>query len=156
MFVFTFLALGLGRRGTFGMCFFLCYVVVSFVFFSLTSESRAYWMTMMVGFVTLSVFGGYSMYFPELFPTRLRATGVGMCYNVGRIFAALIMLFQAPFRDFFRNLVGAHPEFFQKVGISSPFRLGMLAMLTIYFVGIIALIWAPETKGKPLPTDDDK
>ena len=31
----------------------------------------------MMGFAQLSVFGGYSIYFPELFPTRLRGTGVG-------------------------------------------------------------------------------
>ena len=39
----------------------------------------------MMGFAQLSVFGGYSIYFPELFPTRLRGTGVGFCYNAGVI-----------------------------------------------------------------------
>src|SRR5476649_2956132 len=38
----------------------------------------------MMGFAQLSVFGGYSIYFPELFPTRLRGTGVGLCYNTDR------------------------------------------------------------------------
>ena len=42
-----------------------------------------------LGFCNLSVFGGYSIYFPELYPTRLRSTGVGFCYNVGRIIAAM-------------------------------------------------------------------
>jgi len=156
MFFFTGLALWLGRRVSFGLSFLLCYVVVSFVFISLRSESQAYWMTPMVGFVTLTVFGGYTIYFPELFPTRLRATGVGMCYNVARILSAAIILLQTPLNNTFKSLVNAHQDFFASIGVTSPFRLGMVAMCTFYFVGIIALIWAPETKGKPLPTDDDK
>ena len=42
----------------------------------------------MMGFAQLSVFAGYSIYFPELFPTRLRGTGVGFCYNTVRYLAA--------------------------------------------------------------------
>ncbi len=34
-----------------------------------------------------------------------------------------------------------------------PFRTVAVAMSTIYILGIVALIWAPETKGKPLPED---
>jgi len=156
MFFYTWVALKLGRRASFGICFFLGWIVVSSVFIFLRTEWHAYLMTWMVGFVTLSVFGGYSIYFPELFPTRLRATGTGMCYNVGRIFAAAIIMFSTPINMFFKGLVGSHHEFFSKLGITSSFRLGMVTMCLIYFVGLITLIWAPETKGKPLPTDDDK
>ena len=42
----------------------------------------------MMGFAQLAVFAGYSIYFPELFPTRLRGTGVGFCYNTVRYLAA--------------------------------------------------------------------
>jgi len=38
----------------------------------------------LMGFAQLAVFAGYSIYFPELYPTRLRGTGVGFCYNVVR------------------------------------------------------------------------
>jgi MFS family permease len=155
MFFFTGVALWLGRRASFLICFSLGWVVVSFVFIALRTETQAYWMTPMVGFVTLSVFGGYSIYFPELFPTRLRATGTGMCYNVGRIFAAAVIMFSTPINNFFKGTVSGHQAFFTKLGIVSPFRLGMLTLCLIYFVGIVTLIWAPETKGKPLPTDDD-
>ena len=48
----------------------------------------AYWMLPMMGFAQLAVFAGYSIYFPELFPTRLRGTGVGFCYNTVRYLAA--------------------------------------------------------------------
>jgi MFS family permease len=40
------------------------------------------------GLFTSGIYSGYTIYFPELFPTRLRATGAGFCYNVGRIVAA--------------------------------------------------------------------
>jgi hypothetical protein len=119
-----------------------------------------------VGFVTLSVFGGYAIYFPELFPTRLRATGTGICYNVGRIVAAVVIVFKIPMKNFFEGMgLKAHTDaaaaaqaaqdgFFGLVK-ASPFRAVALAMCSIYVVGLIALIWAPETKGKPLPTDED-
>ena len=42
----------------------------------------------LMGFGQLSLFGGYALYFPELFPTRLRSTGTSFCYNVGRFVAA--------------------------------------------------------------------
>jgi hypothetical protein len=33
------------------------------------------------------------------------------------------------------------------------FRTAAVLMSTIYLVGVVALIWAPETKGRPLPED---
>ena len=42
----------------------------------------------LMGFCQLALFGGYAIYFPELFPTRLRSTGTSFCYNVGRLVAA--------------------------------------------------------------------
>ena len=87
-----------------------------------------------MGFCTLGPFCGYTVYFPELFPTRVRATGCGFCYNCGRILAAM-----APFAlgGLARNLGGIAPA----VSVVS----------CIYVVGLLALPFAPETKGKPLP-----
>ena len=52
-------------------------------------------MTPLMGFYTLALFGGYAIYLPELFPTRLRSTGTSFCYNVGRFIAAMGPLIQA-------------------------------------------------------------
>ena len=41
-----------------------------------------------VGAGVYGVFGALTFYLPELFPARLRATGAGLCYNIGRVFAA--------------------------------------------------------------------
>src|SRR5690606_37323471 len=41
-----------------------------------------------VGLTVFGVFGSFTFYLPELFPTRLRGTGSGFCYNAGRILTA--------------------------------------------------------------------
>ena len=52
-----------------------------------TPRSRLY-MYFLIGLTVFGVFGSFTYYLPELFPTRLRGTGAGFCYNVGRIIAA--------------------------------------------------------------------
>ena len=56
----------------------------------LFAGSYAAWIALFVvaAIFTNGIFSGYTICFPELFPTRLRATGAGFCYNVGRIVAA--------------------------------------------------------------------
>jgi hypothetical protein len=44
------------------------------------------------GFFTLGMHAGYAIYFPELFPTRLRATGASFCFNVGRLVSAVTLI----------------------------------------------------------------
>lgn len=136
MMTFTFMASFLARRLAFLASFLICLGTVSFVFYSLHSAWDAYWMLPMMGFATLSVFAGYSIYFPELFPTRLRGTGVAFCYNTVRYLAA-----PAPV------LLGHLSEW---VG---SFRTAAMLMASIYLLGAVALIWAPETKDQPLPED---
>jgi len=136
MLTFTTVATLLTRRLAFLCSFLLCFFIVAFVFFGLKTEAQAYWMLPLMGFATLSAFAGYSIYFPELFPTRLRGTGVGFCYNTVRYLAA-----PAP------ALLGHVSAW---VG---SFRVAAMLMCSVYLIGIVALIWAPETKGKPLPED---
>ena len=40
------------------------------------------------GLTVFGVVGAFSFYLPELFPTRLRGTGSGFCFNTGRYLAA--------------------------------------------------------------------
>jgi hypothetical protein len=93
----------------------------------------------LMGFCQLSLFGGYAIYFPELFPTHLRSTGTSFCYNVGRLVAAvgpwtLGMLTSEVFAD--------KPE---------PMRYAGVTMCSIFLLGLLVLPFAPETKGRPLP-----
>jgi MFS family permease len=135
MFAFTFAAAYFNRRTAFLGSFVLCLCSVSFVFYSLKTATDVLWMLPLMGFATLSCFAGYSIYFPEIFPTRLRGTGVGFCYNTVRYLAA-------PF-----------PFLLGWLSTLMPFRTVGVVMSSIYLIGILALIWAPETKGQPLPED---
>jgi MFS family permease len=142
MLTFTFIAARWSRRLAFLLAFALCLVVTAFVFYSLRSATQAYWMLPMMGFAQLAVFAGYSIYFPELFPTRLRGTGVGFCYNTVRYLAA-----PAPL------LMGKLSTLLNTKGVEEPFRVAAVIMCSVFLVGMVALIWAPETKGQPLPED---
>ncbi len=142
MMTFTLVATFVGRRLAFLGAFILCLGSTVFVFNSLQSGTDAYWMLPLMGFAQLSVFGGYSIYFPELFPTRLRGTGVGFCYNTVRYLAAAF----PPFLMFLNSMLVEH-------GVAEPFRKAATVMSIIFVLGIVALRWAPETKGKPLPED---
>lgn len=142
MLVFTYVASRFSRRLAFLGAFILCLVITAFVFLSLRTAAQAYWMLPMMGFAQLAVFAGYSIYFPELFPTRLRGTGVGFCYNTVRYLAA-----PAPW------LMGKLSTMLKEDGVAEPFRVAAVILCSIFLVGIITLIWAPETKGKPLPED---
>lgn len=142
MLTFTLAATYLGRRKTFFAAFLLCLVTTIFVFNCLRAGTDAYWMLPIMGFAQLSVFGGYSIYFPELFPTRLRGTGISFCYNTVRYLAAAFPLM----------LTGLNRELLTHQ-VHEPFRKAATILSFIFLLGIVALIWAPETKGQPLPED---
>ena len=74
-----------------------------------------------IGLTVFGVFGSFTYYLPELFPTRLRGTGAGFCYNVGRIVAAA-----GPF------LVGT-------IAARGTDALGT-AMHLLFFVGIVPIV----------------
>jgi hypothetical protein len=142
MLAFTFAATYVGRKVAFAGGFVLCLVTTIFVFNHLHTAGDAYWMLPLMGFAQLSVFGGYSIYFPELFPTRLRGTGVGFCYNTVRYLAA----------GFPVMLVSMNQMFIAR-GIAEPFRRSATLLSLVFLLGLVALVWAPETKGEPLPED---
>ena len=52
----------------------------------LPSETRLY-LFFFIGLTVFGIFGSFTFYLPELFPTRLRSTGSGFCYNIGRVIA---------------------------------------------------------------------
>jgi cyanate permease len=52
------------------------------------SYSAVLWLLPLLGFFTNGIFSGFPVYLPEIFPTRIRATGAGFCFNAGRILAA--------------------------------------------------------------------
>lgn len=86
------------------------------------------------GFLTLGMHAGYAIYFPELYPTRLRGTGTGFCFNAGRLLAAPILF-----------AVGWMQAAF---GLTLPNVASWLSLL--FLLGVVVLIFAPETRGQEL------
>src|SRR5262249_37583262 len=131
--------LRIGSKSTFAVAFLLADASTVLSFLCLRTRDDIFWMQPLMGFCLLSVFGGYAIYFPELFPTRLRSTGTSFCYNVGRLVAAV-----GPFTlGMLTDRVFA--------GFAEPMRHAGVAMSAIFLVGLVVLPFAPETKGKPLP-----
>ena len=92
-------------------------------------------MVFVVGFFSASFYGWLPLYLPELFPTRVRATGQGLAFNFGRILAAVGVWNMGA-------LMGIFDGSYAKAG---------LAISMVYVLGMIIIWTAPETKGKPLP-----
>ena len=139
---FTIVTAKVGRRPAFVMSFLLGMASVVMTFGLMHKPSEVLWMVPLMGFCTLLVFGGYSIYFPELYPTRLRSSGVGFCYNVARVIAAA-----GPW------VLGSLTIFFRDSGFTAPFRAAAIALSSVYILGVIAMLFAPETAGQPLPED---
>jgi MFS family permease len=88
-----------------------------------------------VGGVTAAFYGWLPLYLPELFPTRVRATGQGLAFNSGRVLAAVGALQMGSLMQHFDG---------------SYAKAGALITL-IYILGLFVIWLAPETKGRPLP-----
>ena len=89
-------------------------------------ESLLWFWFPLVGFFS-GVFGLFTMYLPPLFPTLLRTTGAGFCYNVGRIASAAGVVFSGTLAkggDFKRTLIFASllfiPAFFVALILPEP------------------------------------
>jgi MFS family permease len=139
MYGFTLLAQRMGRKSTFAVYFIAALLSTTAVFYFLREYHQVFWMIPIMGFCLLSLFAGYAIYFPELFPTHLRSTGTSFCYNVGRFVAAagpalLGLLTGVVYAD-----------------TSEPLRYAGLTMCGIFVLGLLVLPFAPETKDQPLP-----
>ncbi len=156
MISFTWLAQGIGRKKAFVLGSIAAAAATIFYFQCFDSKSDI-WMSGVMGFCQLGLFAGFSMYLPELFPLRLRSTGISFCYNVGRFLAALgpwtLGYLTKYLSDQAAALNAGETDAVITAAKLIAFREAACWMCFIYFVGIIALKWLPETKGQPLPED---
>lgn len=73
------------------------------------------------------------MYFPELFPARLRATGAGFCFNTGRILAAPVLIWLSAWMK-----------------VALPLSQAVSLLAGFFLIGLVVLVFLPETKGQGL------
>ncbi|NJO12398.1 MAG: MFS transporter [Gammaproteobacteria bacterium] len=138
----TFLSIPLarhfGRRSIFAVYFGLSLASLLLVFgleLEALTRLRALFF---VGFSVFGIFGVFAFYLPELFPTRLRTTGSGLCYNLGRVIAAV-----GPF------IVGTVSA--QAGGSAAKLTDTLLWVGLIPLIGLIATRFIVETRGARLP-----
>lgn len=126
----------LGRRPAYFLLCFSSFLICAFTFRSVDVYTLGFLgLAFVMSLCTASFYGWFPLYFPELFPTRVRATGQGLSYNFGRVFAAIGAMTQG-------QLVATFNGSYAQAG----------AIVTlIYLLGMVLIWFAPETKGKPLP-----
>lgn len=122
-----------GRRFAFMVYHLGALVLVPLTFLGARTYAQTLWLLPTMAFFVVGMHAGYAIYFPELFPTRLRATGSSFCFNLGRLVAAALLIA--------RGMLG--PRF--------DFRHGVVAMASLFLVGLVLLAFAPETRGADLP-----
>jgi len=141
MWAFTLIAQHLGRRMTFIIGFTLALLITAYSYWQMKSPADAYWMMPLMGATQLGLFAGYSIYLPELFPSRLRSTGTSFCYNLGRFAAAAGGFVSKAIAE---SLYGEY-------GSPDRERYAAITMCAIFLIGLAAIPFAPETKDQPLP-----
>ncbi len=123
----------LGRKPNF-ILFAVGSMTVAFGYTMLPlSNGAMFWLGFPLGFFASGIFSGMGAFLTELFPTRVRGSGQGFCYNFGRAVGALF-----PF------LIGALSK---QYGLGAS--IGIFAAAA-YGVLIIAALTLPETRGREL------
>ena len=123
-----------GRRPVFAFMCVGSFVMLPITYLVPSTYGGVLALLPILGFFNNGIFSGFPIYLPELYPTALRATGAGFCFNAGRVLASA-----APF------LTG------WLVTTLGTFGRAASTVALIYLVGLVVLLFAPETKGRRLP-----
>ncbi len=135
--LFGWISSRLGRKGAFVLYHGAAFLATLVLFQWLIPAAAPPWVLALFlpvfGFFTLGMHAGYAVYFPELYPTRLRGTGAGFCFNMGRL--------------------GTAAAFFGFAALPNPPGPMEKAMwlAPLFLVGLVAVRFARETRGEELP-----
>jgi len=145
MITFTYVTQIIGRKKAFWLAFVAALIATN-AYFQMFNSAKHIWMSSIMGFFQMALFAGFAIYLPELFPLRLRSTGVSFCYNVGRYVASTgpltLGVLQLQLASKFKDM----PD--KKI---DAFRDACSYMSVIFVLGFIVVFFLPETKDRPLP-----
>jgi len=136
----------IGRRNTYAMLCVGSFVSLIYMYQANDAYGAKFLASVFVaGGITAAFYGWFPLYFPELFPTAIRATSQGFAFNFGRVLSAVGSLQTA-------TLVAYFAEGFDKaqVEIKALPKAGA-TLAAIYLIGAVIIWLGPETKGRPLP-----
>ncbi len=125
----------IGRRRAFASVQVCSLIIVPITCYLPATYNQLLVMLPVFGFFTLSMHAGFAVYFPELFPTHLRATGSGFCFNGGRVLAASMLWFSGWLKSL------PHMDL----------RLAISLLALSFVLGLVVVWFLPETKDRPLP-----
>jgi len=128
------LAERLGRKWAFAVMHLGALVIVPLTCYWPQTYGQMLLILPLFGFFTVGIHAGYAVYFPELFPDHLRATGTGICFNGGRLLSAAFLVLSAQLKSSDVDL-----------------RLAVSLLSLLFLCGLVILCFLPETKGRPLP-----
>jgi hypothetical protein len=129
------LCVRLGRRRAFALMHVGAFLIVPITCYLPSTYAQLLVILPVFGFLTLGIHAGYAIYFPELFPTHLRASGSGFCFNGGRIVAASALVLSG----WLKSLPGM------------DLRLAITLLGLLFPLGLVIIYFLPETKDQPLP-----
>jgi MFS family permease len=133
----------LGRRVAFAIFHAGAVIAMPLAYLGSNDYTTGLMLFFVAGLFTSGIYSGYTIYFPELFPTRVRATGASFCYNVGRIVAA-------PGPVIMGWLTGALA---QSVPAGQQVAYAGALMGCVYVLGFLVIPFLPETRGLDLDRD---
>ena len=122
-----------GRRWSYFTAVLGCTATALFAFTQIETLDALLRFMPLYGFFAIGGFATFAAYLPELFPTRIRGTGQGFCWNAGRALTALGPLTSGMLVD----LVGSVP-------------LAAVLLTASYGIGLVAIWFGPETRGASL------
>jgi MFS family permease len=124
----------IGRKKTFILFHIAALAITLVACFAPTSYTTLLVILPVFGFFTLGMHAGYAVYFPELFPARLRATGMSWGFNGGRLLAATLLVLSG------------------KMKAVMDLNVAIAWLGGFFLLGVVAILFLPETRGKELPS----
>ncbi len=128
-----FLTDAVGRRMSYFLFCLGSLLSTAYLFVYIKDIDGLKWFVPIYGYFIIGGFGTFAAYLPELFPTRVRASGQGFCWNAARSLTAI-----GPF-------IGG-----VLVGVFGSIPAAALSTAVFFVVGLVAIWFGPETRGVPL------